>query len=152
MSKINCIVDTLIEKFVGGETYFDNLDEALRDPQNLDIIIELFQGLDGHSVIMSGKFGYYVLELFYRGLIPVKSLIVVSGGLRSSEIESAEFHNFSVGDNFAFVDDSFYKGRTRDKVAEFLSKVGCNLIGTTVVYDGSTKRDETVRSLYRYHS
>lgn len=151
MEKLNNIVDSLINKFVGGETYFDKLDEALRDPQNLDIILELFYNLNGHSIIMSGKFGYYVLGLFDKGLIPVKSLVVVNGSLRNGEINSAELRNFSVGDKFIFVDDSFYKGRTRDKVAEFLSQIGCNLVGTTVVYDGSIKKDKSVYSLYRYH-
>lgn len=151
MERLNNIVDSLINKFVGGETYFDKLDEVLRDPQNLDIILELFHNLNGHSIIMSGKFGYYVLVLFDKGLIPVKSLVVVNGSLRNGEINSAELRNFSLGDNFTFVDDSFYKGRTRDKVAEFLSQIGCNLIGTTVVYDGSIKKDKSIYSLYRYH-
>lgn len=151
MVKLNNIVEQLIEQFVGGETYFDKLDETLRDPRNFDIILHLFSTLNCTNVVMSGKFGYHILDLFDRGLIPVKSLVVVNGGLRRGKVTSVEFRNFQEGEKYVFVDDSFYKGRTRLKVAKFLKSINCEMTKTMVVYDGSPVKDEKVFSLYRYH-
>ncbi len=151
MTKLNNIVDKLIQELTGGEQYFDKLDEVLRDPNNFDIVQQLFSTLDNSCVIMSGKFGFYLLQLFDKGLIPAQSLIVVNGSLRNGEIKKIQMRNFIPNSRFTFVDDSFYKGRTRDKISKFIEDIGCSLEGTLVVYDGSINKDETVSSLFRYH-
>ena len=151
MTKLNNIINQLLNEFSGGETYFDKLDETLRSPENLDIIINLFSPLSDAHVIMSGKFGYYALELFDKGLIPLKSLIVVNGGLRKGEVEKIDVRFMEDQVGYVFVDDSFYKGRTRDKVEEFLKIFNCFLAQTRVIYDGSPEKDKNVFSMYRYH-
>lgn len=152
-SKLKNLVNDLLSKYEGGETYFDKLDEELRNPVNFDIILELFTPLSNSNVIMSGKFGLYILKLHDRGLIPLKSFIVVNGGLRKGKIIDSEVQVrfFTPNTSYVFVDDSFYLGRTRDKVSLFLKRLGCHLSGTSVVYDGSVVFDETVHSLFRYH-
>jgi hypothetical protein len=150
--KLNNIVENLLKEFVGGEKYFDKLDEVLRFPENFDIIYQLFSTLNNENVIMSGKFGYYVLELFDKGLIPLQSLIVVNGSLRNGFVNKIDTRNLKEYEGYIFVDDSFYKGRTRDKVADFLTTINCSLTATHVVYDGSLLRNDKVFSLYRYHS
>ena len=152
MTKLKTIVEELLSQFVGGEAYFDKLDEVLRDPKNFDIIQNLFSSLSDSNVIMSGKFGYYALELFDNGLISVNSLIVVNGGLRKGEVKDIEVRNLHKNSAYVFVDDSFYKGRTRDKVAEFISKFHCDISHMRVVYDVSIEKDNSVTSMYRYHS
>lgn len=150
--KLNNIVDELIDKFVGGETYFDNLDEVLRQKENFDIVQKLFSPLKDSNVIVSGKFGHYILELFEKGLIPLNSIIVVNGSLREGNIKEVSLRNFQDNSKYVFVDDSFYKGRTMEKVEEFLNSINCKLLETIVVYDGSIEKKENVYSMYRYHS
>lgn len=152
MTKLNNIVETLLKQFVGGEAYFDKLDEVLRDPENFDIIQKLFSPLADCNVVMSGKFGHHVLELFDNGLIHVNSLIVVNGGLRKGEVKEIKVRNLYKNSAYVFVDDSFYKGRTRDKVAEFMAKFHCDISHTRVAYDGSIEKDNSVISIFRYHS
>jgi len=149
-TKLNSIVDELLSKFIGGETYFDKLDDALKHPENIDIVSNLFSNLKDSDVIMSGGFGYYVQDLYNKGLITLKSLVVVNGSLRQGEVTKvSQWVEPTL--EYVFVDDSFYKGRTRDKVQGFLNGMGCTLKGTVVVYDGSHVKDDTVHSMYRYH-
>lgn len=149
-TKLNTIVDELLSKFIGGETYFDKLDDALKCPSNFDIVANLFSNLKNSDVIMSGGFGYHVQALHQKGLIPLKSLVVVNGSLRNGEVTKVNGWVESHVD-YVFVDDSFYKGRTRDKVEEYVKSFNSSLKQTTVVYDGSHEKDDTVFSLYRYH-
>lgn len=149
--KLNNIVNNLIKEFTGGEVYFDNLDEVLRKKENLDIIQKLFSPLKNSNVIVSGKFGYYILGLFNKKTISVNSLIVVNGGLRGGLIKDIILIDFKRDSEYTFVDDSFYKGRTMRKVKEFLEIFDCKLKNTMVVYDGSIDKQDNVSSMYRYH-
>lgn len=150
-TKLNEIVNELLKKFTGGETYFDKLDDAIKDPENFDIVQGLFEHIRNSHVIMSGGFGYYVQGLFEKGLIPLKSLVVVNGSLRKGEIKTMSADFMEPNTEYVFVDDSFYKGRTRDKVKDFVETSGCTMSSTMVIYDGSLEKDDTVFSLYRYH-
>jgi len=151
MTKLNNIIKDLLDKFVGGEIYFDKLDEVLRSSENLDIIQKLFSPLKDNNVVVSGKFGHYILQLFDSGLISVNSIIVANGGLRSGKIKSFKSRNLIKNENYIFVDDSLYSGTTRNRVAEFIEKFNCKVSLSRVIYDGSIKKDDSVISLYRYH-
>lgn len=151
MTKLRFLVNDLLLKYEGGEPYFDKFDEELRNPENFDIILELFKPLNNSNVIMSGKFGKYILYLHDKGLIPLNSVIVVNGGLRKFEITDFDFRFFIPNSPYIFVDDSFYLGRTRDKVSMFLKNKGCYLSETKVIYDGSLIKNNNVNSLFRYH-
>ena len=55
------------------------------------------------------------------------------------------------GNDFIFVDDSYYSGTTRDIINAELNKYGGKITRTFVVYDGSKEKDDSVFSLYRYY-
>jgi hypothetical protein len=151
--KVNKIVDFLLERYKGGEEYFDNLDAEIRKEENKDIIIELFKGLENKSVIVSGKFGSHVLEMYKKGEVKCSGFMFVNGGLRYGKVARASVRGIFQSEA-VFIDDSFYKGRTRDRINEFLTtKVGykSKVVETRVVYDGSIDKDWSVGSFFRYH-
>jgi hypothetical protein len=141
---LNKIVIDMLREHEGGEKFFDALDANL---QNGDIVHELWRKVPDCKAIVSGKFGRFFMNLY-----PGYDTIVVNGGLRKGPIDSLEYIKDSInGRNFIFIDDSFYLGRTRDKIKAEIEKWGGRLIGTYVIYDGSRVKDETVTSLFRYY-
>jgi hypoxanthine-guanine phosphoribosyltransferase len=151
--KINKIVDELLKVYKGGEEYFDNLDEVIRKEENKDIILELFKGLQYGNVVVSGKFGKHIEQMFLKAEIDVLNLIVINGGLREGNVREVKSYTSSDISNsyFVFIDDSFYKGRTREKINDYLKTYNSQIQQTRVVYDGSIEKDWTVGSYFRYH-
>jgi hypothetical protein len=143
----------MIREHVGGEAFFDNIDKAV---QRTEYVAELYRravadfGTVSFGSISSGKFGLYFTQTMQRKF-PV--CLTVNGGLRSGEkiITLEPFRERIQSRDFIFFDDSFYKGRTRDAVQSEIEKWGGRVIATYVCYDGSYKKDPTVRSLYRYY-
>lgn len=151
MNTLNNIVLELLSTYQGGEIYFDKLDEALRQEKHLPIILELFAPLKDKNIIVSGKFGSYILSLYEAKLIDINSLIYVNGGLRDGHISKVVIKNYKTDSDYIFVDDSYYLGRTQHKIEVFLQSFNNNLIATHVVYDGSFELNKNVHSLFRYH-
>ena len=48
-------------------------------------------------------------------------------------------------------DDSYYSGKTVNKVRKELNNIGCVLKNIYVFYDGSIVNKDNVKSLYRYY-
>jgi hypothetical protein len=152
MKQMHNLVQRLLEKYVGGTEYFDNLDAELRKPENFPIFEALFKGLN--NVVVSGRFGQYFLDQYMKGKISVPGTIVVlNGGLRHGAKADVVFIRGSIAHKwFVFVDDSFYKGCTQRAVARYLAENDGVIIRTRVAYDGSIELEDSVSSFYRYHN
>ena len=152
-TKLEGIIQNLLDTHKGGEKYFDNFDAEMLKEENLDIVLSIFEPYKGTNIAVSGKFGSYALELYKKGIIECKTIIRFNGGLRKGFIKEIEYigdHNWA-GKGFVFIDDSFYRGRTRNRINQFLNVANSRIVHTSVVYDGSIEKDEKVTSLFRYH-
>lgn len=144
-------VNKLLEKYIGGQVFFTELDKAVKF--DYDILEDLFDavyekfGTENLVIIGSGEIGIAM----HNFELPVD--ILVPGGLRfdSSKCNLEPYRTKLVGKDVVFVDDSYFSGRTLDVIHEAVADVGGHLIGAYVAYDGSKDRDPTVRSLYRYY-
>lgn len=157
MYGIDKIVKEMLETHIGGEVFFDHLDEAVRNNCAIvDSLIESIPQLEDKKIILSGKFGKFFLSYLELLDIKTKKAILVRGGLRKSEDNSDILGILFDGcdeiyEEFIFIDDSYYSGKTRDAIAIQLSKLKSRIVDTYVVYDGSKTKDENVHSLYRYY-
>lgn len=153
--KINSLVEVCLKEHVGGEIFFDNLDEKLRNDETLLNMIlnkvrehELFD-----YIIVSGKFGSMFkvfIDTHHQNLS--SKIIAVNGGLRNGEKIEDFWTNYNIkAKRIIFIDDSFYLGRTRDKIAKAIKDHQGTLINTYVFYDGSKEKEENVHSFYRYY-
>ena len=81
-----------------------------------------------------------------------ESIIVVNGSLRKEGIfvEFEKEYNF-IDKRLIFIDDSYYLGRTRNKIKTAIEMQNGQLISTYVFYDGSKIKDDHVHSFYRYY-
>jgi hypothetical protein len=137
-------------KYRGGEAFFEHLDNEVRDKSIMNLLLK--QGLLNHeNIVVSGKFGIFFYSV-YKSIF--QNIIVGDGGLRGVEKElRLELScDFVRGRNFAFVDDSFYSGITRDKFTAEIRRLGGDIQQSFVIYDGSKAKDDSVTSLYRYYS
>lgn len=155
------IVDECLVKYKGGEGYFNELDGMIKNNETLMVLFLLYAIHDSgiKNVILSGEIGLKYFKLQLENKIPnYINLMVVNGGLRNgSEITGGIMSNCEVipenlnDMDVIFIDDSFYSGKTRNKVNEFLYHRGTVIYGTYVFYDGSKEKHNDVVSLYRYY-
>ncbi len=153
MSIESLVNDCLIEH-EGGEKFFNAIDERLRN-DNLLMAMILSRVLQNESfdyLIVSGTFGHVFKDFCIKsfGENIGKVIVTVNGGIRKGNIVGEIDKDFS-NKNIVFIDDSFYLGRTRDKIKELVKSKGGNLICSYVFYDGSKNKDENVHSFYRYY-
>lgn len=148
--QLNEIVRRLIDEHTGGVPFFDALDEEIRAEGFMAVLSEMAevcftQGID---LVVSGKFGRYFAN---ADIYPGERLLVVNGGLRHGEIMDLTPFKWRIrGVDYVFLDDSFFQGRTRNKIRAEIERLGGKLLHTFVVYDGSQEHDDDVTSLYRY--
>lgn len=164
MSMIDDIVKQMLEEHEGGEVFFDNLDEAIRDKNILekfyDNVCKVFMcGGRYDAVIMSGRFSRAMLNYTsilydcfeYYGM----DCICVNGSLRGDgrveDFSICEPSFYEGSPKFLFLDDSFYSGKTRDKIKAKLESYGAELVHTHVLYDGCYETHDDVSSMYRYY-
>lgn len=155
------IVNECLEKYKGGEGYFNELDGMIKNNETLMVLFLMYavQVSGIKNVILSGKIGLKYLKLQLENKIPnYINLMIVNGGLRkgyeitggimsSLEVIPKSLYNMAV----IFIDDSFYSGKTADKVKGFV-KNRYGIAGKTYVfYDGSKEKRNDVVSLYRYY-
>ena len=154
-NNINYLVEECLKQHEGGEKFFDAIDEKLRN-DNLLLTMMLGRILEKEKfdyIIVSGKFGVvfknFCTKHFDEEL--AKNIIVINGSLRNEDItvEFPEEYNIN-NKSLVFIDDSFFLGRTRDKIKNSIENKGGNLLYTYVFYDGSKIKDSTVYSFYRY--
>lgn len=149
---MNRIVGICLRNHEGGENYFNELDNMVKNnialvTSYVDYIVEKE---NINSIIASGEIGENLI--FYKevGLINA-NIVTVNGGLRKGREIANLDSSLITGKQFIFLDDSYYSGKTADKVNEAVEKNGGNVICTYVFYDGSKEKHDNVHSLFRYY-
>lgn len=150
MNNTEILIERLLATDVGGKEFYEILDMSVR---NEDFFIDLVMlaidtfGRIPMNIVLSGQFGVAFNEWSKNGIL---HKLVVNGGLRYGDIiESSLSDNEIRGREFVFLDDTFYKGRTRDKVREYVESRGGTLTDTFVVFDAGLSDDNSVHSIYR---
>ena len=155
------IVTECLTKHIGGENYFNELDGMIKNNEILLVLFLMYAVQDSgvYNVILSGEIGLRYLKLKFKNRIPKDiNLYIVNGGLRKGkDITGGITSNLDVipdyleNNLFIFLDDSFYSGKTMNKVNDFLNSRGVTLWKTYVFYDGSKDKHDDVKSIYRYY-
>lgn len=156
---INNVIKEILKQHKGGEIFFDHLDKAVQDINIVDQLLTLASDEKTEGLIVSGGFGKFLVGYLIREYNIDFPIICFNGGLRkgSYPVPVVIGHKKHLtledikGMNLDFIDDSFYKGRTRGAVKKVVENNGAKLINTYVVYDGSKVKDSNVFSLYRYY-
>jgi hypothetical protein len=153
------MVNELEIRYTGGTRFFDALDERLREPFWFNAVLDKAHSLYGsqYGIAVSGEFGkrfrrWLSEDHLAYGASSHGVPIVFPGDLRHATLTDDFIRNLDIdnGEQFVFVDDSYYKGRTYRQVKAAIEKRGgaCDYI--VVLYDGSTT-PAIVPSLFRYH-
>lgn len=156
MKNMESLVNDCLIQHEGGEKFFDAIDEKLRNDNLLiKMMIErILKNEQFDFIITSGRFGKVFKEYCekYTDNDFTKNIIVVNGNLRKDEkvINFTDKYNIS-NKKLIFIDDSYYLGRTRDKIKNTIENNQGTLISTYVFYDGSKIKDKDVHSFYRYY-
>lgn len=166
MNYLNNKISELISEHTGGEKFFDELDNFIREDKSIiDEFLKLYQTRKKTNypelIILSGKFGNVMINNLVNN-----NVMLINGGLRIQETEvefmMSENKINEVKDSINhlgpqkikvyFMDDSFYSGKTRDKINNKLKEVfNLKIHQTYVVYDGSKEKQNNVISMFRYH-
>lgn len=153
--KIDKIVSELLLKYKGGKEFFDALDDKIKDISlNKKIINELVKGKSNSHIISSGEFGDLLYKLWKKGEFKCKSMVVVNGKILTGDLPVYNWYpKEEVLENkeYVFIDDSYFSGKTANKINEFLKKKNSKIKYVQVVYDGSKKKNKGVKSFYRYY-
>lgn len=165
--KMKDIVDNTLKVAPGGEDFFDRIDANLKMPKNLDIIKSVFDNIHKDSksnfnLILSGKFGDWILSLIKKGTLKVPGNVVLTNGeLRNKYIDGKIIKGKNVNiihtkqdlsdQKFILFDDSFYSGSTKNAIRDYLKKYNSDIYKTYVLYDGNYQTDPNRKNLYRYY-
>lgn len=147
------IVETFLNDYIGGEEFYDALDEQIRiNDVWLYTMISLVEEESFDKLIVSGNFGrkFYKFVTLKIGKELASKILVANGSLRKGNSIGLENRDFN-GQKFIFIDDSFWAGRTRNAIQNYIEKNNGILTKTYVFYDGNKVKDENVVSFYRYY-
>lgn len=150
MDSVFDAVNICLEKYIGGEVFFDELDKMVKfDKAILEDFIKTVQEKYPHeeyNYIASGQFGLCL----HNYKLPVD--ILVEGGIRKG-MDILDISPFVLtGKNYIFLDDSYFSGKTAQVVKEAIERNGGIFNGCYVVYDGSQTPIHKVDSIYRYYN
>jgi hypothetical protein len=142
-------VNELLEKFIGGEIFFDQLDDSVRTSKEiLEAIYNDVKARYPHNkykYVVTGKTG---IAYFNYGFT---TDLIVPGGLRKSNTRLDLSEYVKAGENYVLIDDSYFMGRTEAVIRKALNECGASLAGTLVFYDGCIEKRPWVTSMYRYY-
>ena len=154
MEKMEKIVKKCLEKYIGGNKYFHELDELIKyDSEILQEMLDMAG--NGRIIILSGAFGLNMVhhisaqEKFY-------GYILLSGSPRKNEDVEIYATNLYGGKRdfpkAIFLDDTYFSGKTYFYCKGYVEgKFGIKLDSALVAYDGCKHKQKTVESLYRYY-
>lgn len=151
-TKVADIVSINLRKYLGGEIYFDNLDEQIKNnPSLICTYLEYIVRKEGNNnIIVSGEIGNKLIEYQKDGKLSKHiNLFVLPGGLRKGILLK---NTINIQNNkFIFFDDSYYSGKTLQTIINHLKKYNATIEVSYVVYDGSKHNIHNTHSLYRYY-
>lgn len=151
------IVQKCIELHGGGEEYFNELDDLIKNDEDflISYLIHISQS-SVKNIIISGGLGYKIASLKhkYSWFLEGYNIEYVNGSLRKGL--PIQYSNWKLdsykNQPFIFVDDSYYSGKTLRIVRTYIEEVlGGYLQDSYVFYDGSEDNLDDVKSLYRYY-
>jgi len=137
-------VDAILHKYKEGQEFFSNLDLSFRNK----IVIETLMSYipKEFKIVTSGSFGKKIKEIF-----PHKVDILMPGNLRHMDKYDLTTQRKKIKkQNYIFLDDSYYSGRTVAVVRQAIEKQNGNLVKTFVIYDGKKNKDKDIEYFYRY--
>ena len=152
-NKMRDIVIDLTNRYRKGKSFFDALDDEIKDISNRDILLELVSGCDNEWIASSGEFGEILLDMYRRGLFNCLGMVVFNGKMLTNNIgvESWNPSKFDLSNKeFIYIDDSYFSGGTAKKIDDFMSEYNSNIKFINVMYDGSEEKLDFVNSFYRY--
>lgn len=152
--KLEQLIDKLLMEYKGGKEFFDALDDTIKDSINKDIIIELMRGKENEWVCTSGGFGDRLYELYEKGEVNCKGMLVFNGRILTKKKKVTYWYpsDFDIHNKeFTYIDDSLFSGSTWKKINEFLMVYDSSIKDINVVYDGSKEKNPIVHSFYRYY-
>ena len=156
VTRMGSLVNECLLKHESGERFFDAIDEKLRN-DNLLITMMIGKVLQNETfdyLIVSGSFGKVFKDFCsnHIGSDFSDNVIVVNGGIRKGNEVEPFYKQYDIKNkNLIFIDDSYYLGRTRDKIEKSIINNGGKLVSSYVFYDGSKEKDDSVHSFYRYY-
>lgn len=145
-------VDKFLNQYVGGTNFYDALDEEIRinDAWLHAMIQKVLSNEVFDGFIVSGKFGHRFVDFYLKNYQPTKEVLVANGALRKGNEIGIENKDLE-GKKYIFLDDSFWSGKTRDVIKEFLNNNNGILLKSYVFYDGNKECTNDVVSFYRYY-
>lgn len=167
--KVCNIINQSLNKWIGGEKFFDELDREFRKSENLDIIKSILYKIiqnNGNfcNIVVTGKFGEWIkIQLIDKKIVPFNgTLLLVSGSITSHQGFLHKIQKdkkieiiYKSGDienkEFIFFDDSYYSGTTFTSISNFLSLKNSTIKKSYVIYDGSDKVLPSRWSAYNYY-
>ena len=170
--KLENIVEDILQQEGGGEHFFNKLDDAIKDPNNLDITLALFNKIyENHNphqndfnLVVSGSYGKKILELVNQDKIKCGgTFILMTGSITSHQNKMGlitknkdvkiqfQDNHIGGGKDFIFVDDSYYSGTTYKLIKKFFEDRGSTIKEVYVIYDGNDKKENNKYSLYSYY-
>ena len=151
---LNPLVNLLLEEYIGGKPFFNKLDNVIRK-NSVYLSCMINEVVDKEAfdyIIVSGNFGKYFRMYCKNNNLLSDKLIVVNGSLREGKNIIPFWNDYDINNKkIIFIDDSFYSGRTRDKIKEAVINNRGTFLKTYVFYDGSKVKDDSVKSFYRYY-
>ena len=141
---INNQIEGVLDKYKEGQDFFTNLDFSFRNKKSISIMLEAIP--KKYKIITSGSFGKTITKLY-----PEKVSILMPGNLRHMSSYSLEALRERIkNQDYIFLDDSYYSGRTVNVVRHALESQRGNLVKTYVMYDGKKTKDKDIEYFYRY--
>lgn len=157
LEKIQQVIDDCLETYIEGELFFDQLDQCLR--LNRDIIAyfinDIISRVDFDVLVVSGNFGLAVKQYWDHVNDPLtgQTCMVTNGGLRHGKLPEILVGETNLQEKrVIFADDSYYSGRTENRIKEMIDKNSGIFCGTYVIYDGCVTYRPWVHSYYRYYA
>ena len=141
---ITNIVDSVLNKYKEGQLFFSNLDLSFRNKKVIDILLASIP--NKYKIVTSGSFGRTISRLY-----PYKTNLLLPGDLRhKSKYDLTPQRKYIKKQDYIFLDDSYYSGRTVNVVRKALEEQRGNLVKTFVIYDGKKTKEKDVEYFYRY--
>lgn len=147
MNKVFDKVNECLEKYIGGEIFFDELDKLVKFDKEIleEFVARVKKDTPEIRTIASGEFGLCL----HNYKLPID--IIVQGGLRKGN-QICDLSCFvEPGKKYLFLDDSYFSGKTAQVVREEIERVGGIFAGCFVIYDGSQFPMHYVKNIYRYY-